>query len=362
MMTLRDINQLIPYKRLLFLLLIFAFVLQTVIISYNHYTGFIDVTGPADFFVRLSYSTILSFIASMFLAYPDLFAIRFLNKRNSWQSTLLKRIILDLVFGILIAVFAATAITLFAHAIDPYKKPLIDVLITNNLIIIVINLLLMSALEGTVFYTEIQKEKQRSEKLSQELNKIKFEVLKSQINPHFLFNSLNVLSGLIQQDQDKAQDFVDEFSYLYRYVLDSIEKPLVSLEKEIDFINAYMYLQKIRYGKSIDYSIDIPATALRCQIPPLSLQTLFENAIKHNQISESEPVKIDISVNENTLLVMNTYHPKTSGYNRKGIGQENLVKRYALLGSKTPVFRITEKKYVAELPLIDENYQNSEFD
>ena len=352
MMTLKQINQLIPYKRLLSLLLLFAVSVQIIIISYNHYTGFIDVQGPADFFIRLIYSSVLSFVASMFLAYPDLAVIRYLNNRFSWQSRLWERLALDLLFSVAIAILAATSITLLAHAIDPYQEPLAGVIITNNLITIVINILLMTALESTVFYTQIREEKRRSDALSQELNKIKFEVLKSQINRHFLFNSLNVLSGLIQKDQDKAQDFVDEFSHLYRYVLESIEEPLVSLEKELDFINAYMYLQQIRYGKSIEYSINIPAAMLRYQMPPLSLQVVFENAIKHNQLTGEAPLNIRITVDDDKLVVSNTYRPKVSKYERKGIGQQNLERRYALLGNEKPAFRITENDYIVELPLI----------
>ncbi|MDZ7776348.1 MAG: histidine kinase [Bacteroidales bacterium] len=348
----KQINQLIPYKRLLSLLLLFAVSVQIIIISYNHYTGFIDVQGPGDFFIRLIYSSVLSFVASMFLAYPDLAVIRYLNNRFSWQSRLWRRIALDLLFSIVIAIIAATAITLLAHTIDPYQEPLARVVITNNLITMVINILLMTALESTVFYTQIREEKRRSDALSQELNKIKFEVLKSQINPHFLFNSLNVLSGLIQKDQDKAQDFVDEFSHIYRYVLESIEEPLVSLEKELDFINAYMYLQQIRYGKSIEYSIDIPAAMLRYQMPPLSLQVVFENAIKHNQFTGEAPLNIKITVDDHKLVVSNTYRPKVSKYDRKGIGQQNLQRRYALLGNEKPAFRITENNYIVELPLI----------
>jgi len=146
MMTLKHINQLIPYKRLLSLLLLFAISVQIIIISYNHYTGFIDVQGPADFFIRLIYSSVLSFLASIFLAYPDLAVIRYLNNRFSWQSQLWQRIALDLFFSVAIAIVAATAITLVAHAIDPYQEPLTGVVITNNLITVVINILLMTAL------------------------------------------------------------------------------------------------------------------------------------------------------------------------------------------------------------------------
>lgn len=352
MMTLNQINRLIPYKRLLFLLLIFAVTVQIIIISYNHYTDFINVQGPGDFLVRLIYSTVLSFIASLFIAYPDLLTIHYLNKRFSWHGSKLKRVALDFFFSVAIAIVAATAITLLAHAIDPYEMELRRVLLTNNLVTIVINILLLSSLEGAIFYTDIQKEKHKSEALSNELNRIKFEVLKSQINPHFLFNSLNVLSGLIQKDQDKAQDFVDEFSHLYRYVLESIERQLVSVEKELDFINAYMFLQRIRYGENIAYSLDIPSDMLRYQLPPLSLQVVFENAIKHNQFSDDNPLSIHIMTYEQKLVVHNTYRPKVSKYDRRGVGQKNLERRYALLGSEKPVFRITENDYIAELPLI----------
>lgn len=360
MMTLKEINQLIPYKKLLSLLLLFAVSVQIIIISYNHYSGFYHLAGTQDFLIRLVHSSVLSFFASMLIAYPDLMVIQHLNRRHPWSRNKFARVILQLSFTLVIGIASATIITLIAHVINPYTENLRQVFVANNLIMVVINILLMAVLESAVFFNEVVTEKKRTEALNKELDSIRFEMLKRQINPHFLFNSLNVLSGLVHSDADKAQDFIDEFSHLYRYVLDTIEKPVVSLEQELDFIHSYMFLQKIRYGKNVDYDVNIPAQLLNKLLPPLSLQIVFENAIKHNRIDDDTILRIQIGESAKGIAISNNYEPKVSRYHNTGIGQNNLIKRYTLLGSKAPSFHLEGKQYIAELPLINyEAYESS---
>lgn len=360
-MTLKEINRLIPYKKLLFLLFLFALAVQTIIITYNHYTGYFHLTGTADFLIRLSYSTVLSFVASIFLAYPDLMIIQHLNKTKPWNRKSRIRLLLQMLFTIVIGVLAATLITFTAHSIDSYEEPLWDVIINNILIMIVVNLILMTVLEAAVFSHEAGEQKRRAASLTRELDRIRFEVLKSQINPHFLFNSLNVLSGLVHSDADKAQDFIDEFSHLYRYVLDSIEKQVVTLESELDFINSYMFLQKTRYGKNVDYHIDIPAGMLTKRLPPLSLQIVFENAIKHNRIDDAAQLDIRVAEQSDSLIVVNNYQPKVSRYHKTGIGLSNLSKRYELIGCRIPQYRVKENEYIVELPLINQHHYEGNY-
>jgi PAS domain S-box-containing protein len=178
-----------------------------------------------------------------------------------------------------------------------------------------------------------------------------FEVLKSQIDPHFMFNSLNVLSGLIQVDITKAQLFIDEFSQIYRYVLETIEQPVVTLNKELEFMRSYLFLQQIRYGNSLTYSVNIPAKLLPCVVPPLSLQVLLENAMKHNIVNENKPLNIQIYSQGDSLFIKNPIQPKVSGRST-GLGLKNLIKRYALISSLEPSFEVVDNYYVAKIPLI----------
>ncbi len=188
-------------------------------------------------------------------------------------------------------------------------------------------------------------------KVQKENLQSQFEVLKSQINPHFMFNSLNVLSGLINVDVAKAQLFIDEFSQIYRYVLETIEQPVVTLNKELEFMRSYLFLQQIRYGEPLTYSVHIAGEQLQLLVPPLSLQVLLENAIKHNIVNESKPLKIEIYSEGDFLFVKNPVQPKISGTST-GLGLKNLVKRYALISKLEPKFQVENNNYLAKIPLI----------
>jgi LytS/YehU family sensor histidine kinase len=210
----------------------------------------------------------------------------------------------------------------------------------------------MLILEAWIYFNEGKEEKELNENLRKELSEIKFEVLKNQINPHFLFNSLNVLSGLIDSDKNKAQDFIDEFSYIYRYVLETIDKPVVSLGEEIKFARSYIFLQEIRYSNSLVFNIEVSSQYLGCLMPPLSLQLILENAIKHNIVNEENPLNINVYVKNDLLIVENNIQSKISTSKSTGIGQQNLEKRYSMLTREKPKFTVGSKNYKVELPLI----------
>lgn len=188
-------------------------------------------------------------------------------------------------------------------------------------------------------------------KVQKENLQSQIEVLKSQINPHFMFNSLNVLSGLIHVDVEKAQLFIDEFSQIYRYVLETIDQPVVTLSEELEFVRSYLFLQQIRYGEHLTWSVNIVAAKLQLLVPPLSLQVLLENAMKHNIVNESKPLKIEIYSDGDYLFIQNPIQPKVSGTST-GLGLKNLVKRYALISRMEPTFNVVDNKYIARIPLI----------
>lgn len=195
-------------------------------------------------------------------------------------------------------------------------------------------------------------------KVQKENLQSQFEVLKQQMNPHFLFNSLNVLSGLIGKDVSKAQLFIDEFSQIYRYVLETIEKPVVTLAMELGFVRSYIFLQQIRYGENLLFAVNIPSGLLKLYMPPLSLQVVLENAIKHNIVNESHPLRINIYSEEETLVVGNNIQPKVSMGKTTGMGQKNMIKRYSMISERTPLFQIVNDQYIARLPLL--NIENDE--
>lgn len=352
-MDIKTIHRFFSFDRLLKLLLGLSVFIQVIIISYNHLSGYHELYGFHHFLFRLLRGTVMSLIAGFLIAYPDLFMIRYLNRTASWSEKTVKRITIQLGFAVVTAMVISTVITSLFHWISPYNEEFSGVLINNALIYSVVNIMLMAILEGWLFFIESRRAEQIAKNLKEELSQIKFEVLKSQINPHFMFNSLNVLSGLINKDTGKAQQFIDEFSHIYRYVLETIEQPVATLEKELDFMRSYLFLQKIRYGDYLSYSVNIPAQLLKMVLPPLSLQVVLENAIKHNIINESKPLKIEVFNEDRQLVVKNNIQPKISMGVSTGLGLKNLSKRYALISSREPFFSVETNHYLAKLPLLD---------
>jgi sensor histidine kinase YesM len=349
----KKIQDIFPFVRLLKFLIGLAISIQVIVITYNHFSGYYVLDGFEHFLLRLFRGTLLGLAAGFLIVYPDLFIIQHLSNIAPWSKKILKRIFIQIGFSVLIAVIVSTAITFFANWLNPYTENFTGVLINNALIYSVVNILVMAIMEGWNYFNESRQAKQKAETLQEELAQIKFEVLKSQINPHFMFNSLNVLSGLINKDTRKAQQFIDEFSHIYRYVLETIEQPVTTLGKELDFMRSYLFLQQIRYGKNLTFSVNIPSEFLRFVLPPLSLQVVLENAIKHNIVNELKPLGIEIYNDKNVLVVKNNIQPKISSGMSTGLGLKNLVKRYTLICKLEPEFYVDASHYIAKLPLIE---------
>ncbi|QGY46029.1 hypothetical protein GM418_20850 [Maribellus comscasis] len=352
-MSFTTVNQLFPFRKLLNFLLGISVGVQLVIILYNHYSGYAIIEGATHFLIRLSFGSLLSLVGGFMLAYPNLFLIHFLNKKLSWHKKIFLRITVQFLFAFLLAVFISIFVTLISNAVSPFTNDdLNSILFYNALITVGVNILMMISLEAWLYFNESNRSKIKAENLERELSQIKFEVLKSQINPHFMFNSLNVLSGLIDKDVKKAQRFIDEFSMIYRYVLETIEKPVVSLNEELKFIRSYISLQQMRYDNSLYLDVDLPGEFLKTYLPPLSLQVTIENAIKHNIVNTSNPLKIELCVKDKWLVVRNNLQPKISSGGSTGLGQKNMIKRYAMISEQTPKFMVKTNFYEVELPLI----------
>ncbi|WP_425636622.1 sensor histidine kinase [Algoriphagus yeomjeoni] len=187
----------------------------------------------------------------------------------------------------------------------------------------------------------------RNEKLASQ-----YQSLKDQLNPHFLFNSLNVLSSLVYENADKSAAFIQKLSRIYRYVLEAQKEELIELEKEVTFATNYLELQKIRFAESLQFSVEIENQ--NGLIPPLSLQLLLENAIKHNIISEENPLFIHIYRKENNLWVSNTFQLKSSQTEPStGIGLDNIKMRYQLISNQEMEVIQTEDEFLVKLPILE---------
>jgi tetratricopeptide (TPR) repeat protein len=195
---------------------------------------------------------------------------------------------------------------------------------------------------------------EENELLHQENLMARFETLKSQVDPHFLFNAMNTLYTLVESEPNKAREFIASFSALYRQVLNSRERTIVPIQEELQLARHYVFLQRIRFGNNLTVDIDIPAEALSGYLPPFTLQMLLENAIKHNVISAAKPLHISVTAQDGRLIVRNDLRPRGSVSEGTGTGLENIRRRYAMLGATDPDFRINDAYYTATVPILTE--------
>ena len=180
----------------------------------------------------------------------------------------------------------------------------------------------------------------------------KFESLKNQIDPHFLFNSLNVLSSLIEENPENAQRFTTSLSKIYRYVLEQKDKELVSVEEELSFAKTYMNLLKMRFENSLDYELKIDVIPEDAKVVPLSLQLLLENTVKHNIVSEQKPLRIVIFIENNYLVVQNDFQKKEVLQERRGLGLQNIVNRYGIITDRKVIIDQNEKTFTVKIPIL----------
>lgn len=189
-------------------------------------------------------------------------------------------------------------------------------------------------------------------RLQKENLQSQFEVLRQQVNPHFLFNSLNVLTSLIKLEPDLAEKFTEHLSKVYRYVLENKEKDLIKLRTELEFLEAYIFLLNIRFMDKIEIKVSISESENELLILPLALQLLIENAIKHNAMSKKNPLYIEIFIEDGNILnVVNNLQERESHMASTGLGLKNIEHRYKLLELPTPEFIKTETHFIAKVPL-----------
>lgn len=190
------------------------------------------------------------------------------------------------------------------------------------------------------------------EKLLTENLMVRYEALEKQIDPHFLFNSLNTLSGLIGNDDNKAQQYLHQLASSYRYIMQA--KRLVTLEDELNFVDSYSQMMQIRYGDNLKIERHIDSRYLHYQLIPISLQHLIENALKHNTISDRYPLTITLETTKNgTFRVSNPIRSKQEDVGSSGLGLANLQKRYQMLSQSDIVISNADDTFSVEIPLIE---------
>ncbi|MFP4846495.1 histidine kinase [Winogradskyella sp. PE311] len=215
-----------------------------------------------------------------------------------------------------------------------------------------ITLTILSVFYVAYFYSRYQKNKITEQKVIAGTASAKFDALKNQLDPHFLFNSLNVLTSLIEENPKNAQKFTTSLSKVYRYVLEQKSKELVTVDEELNFARTYMSLLKMRFEDSIIFEIPDKASNPESKVVPLSLQLLLENAVKHNMVTSSKPLHIKIYEDGDHLVVMNNLQPKQIVKKSSGVGLENIKQRYQLLSNRKVHINQREKDFAVAIPML----------
>jgi two-component system LytT family sensor kinase len=234
----------------------------------------------------------------------------------------------------------------------PVPMSLSDILINCNAAAIFCTLLVVAIYEGFYFMSELRKSVEEKEMLKRESLQAQLNALKTQVNPHFLFNNLNTLSAVIPNNPGQAIDFVQQLSKVYRHILEVKNEQSILLKEELDVLKAYAFLLKTRFGDNLDISIRVADEKLQQRIVPLSLQILMENAIKHNIVSAARPLRIDVTTGHGKLIVSNNLQKKNQPFESTGIGLENIRNRYRLLGNWQVEVVEGPSSFTVSIPLI----------
>ncbi|WP_187261394.1 sensor histidine kinase [Pontibacter beigongshangensis] len=272
-----------------------------------------------------------------------------------WSRQPLRRFFIQLLGSLLYSLACINASYFFLKTLLLGMAPVAEQVLVLNLYGLLFIIPVFSLNFGLYFMARWKEAFIQTEKLREENLRTQFESLKTHIDPHFLFNNLNVLSSLIDKDPQDAHQFLDKFSDVYRYVLQHRDEELVELETELNFIHAYSFLFQRRLNKQLKISVTAPPAAKAYYLPPLSVQMLVENAIKHNKATVAKPLAIDIYMEEKDwLVVRNTYQPKLKEHsNLPETGLDNIRKRFEYFSDRPVSIQQQEQYFTVKLPLLE---------
>jgi sensor histidine kinase YesM len=276
--------------------------------------------------------------------------IMWLRRRYPRNEQTARRLLVQAALCVAFTMSATFAVIVLFNSIDiPICEP--DQWLSEALINLLPMGLIVSIYEGAYFFDEWIKNLQRSETLAKENIRSQFEALKSQLDPHFLFNSLNTLAALIDDENEPAQTYLEQLSDVYRYVLVSQQKETVPLHEELAFVDSYISLNKTRFRDNLIVLNEISEEAMHRPVPPLSIQILVENAIKHNVVSRDKPLTLRLSMDAHGYItVENNVQKKNILEKSTKTGLQNMINRYALLTTKKVEILQTTDVFSVKVP------------
>lgn len=293
------------------------------------------------------YCTVLSLVNAGYFS--------FFKRKLGWHGAGLKRVLLATLGSLIVTLLAyficrMLDYTLFRNIAfeDFLNQETLGPYIIAGLITAIISLLF----HLFYFYKALQDQQVKQQKIIAGTASAKFESLKNQLDPHFLFNSLNVLTALIEENPEHAQKFTTSLSKVYRYVLEQKDKELVNLAEELEFAKTYMRLLEMRFEDSIYLDSPGSLSSAQAKVVPLAMQLLLENTIKHNVVSDTRPLRIRIYEEGSYLCVENNFQKKEVLQKRKGVGLQNIADRYALVTQREVIVIEEPQRFVVKIPIL----------
>ena len=313
-----------------------------------------------DYYLLVNFGYTMLYSLSLYFANAAIFI--YLDKIFKTDRFIPKRIVIGFIASFLVSIIVIFLLRIFEDVLvegSSFSAFLNNEEMSNYLVAIIVTFFVTLAFHAFYFYKAYTENKVKEQKVIAGTASAQFESLKNQIDPHFLFNSLNVLSSLIEENPDNAQKFTTSLSKIYRYVLEQKDKELVPVEEELAFAKTYMNLLKMRFENCITYELptdeDWIASFLsmaEAKVVPLSLQLLLENTIKHNVVSETKPLHIKIYFENSYLIVENNLQKKEILQERKGVGLQNIVNRYALISERKVLVEETQIEFKVKIPIL----------
>jgi len=305
------------------------------------------------------YDALLTILAVTLLTWEGNRLIKpYLKRRLLNRGNKIRFLGIFFVVGSFIAVLSACLVVygigVFRYRLD--SNEIRNPVKLNIIYATLINLFLHLVNAILFFFQEYKKKWKEAEELHLRSEQAQLQLIRNQVNPHFLFNNLNVLSGMVIRENPEANRFIEEFSKVYRYILTNQEKELVPLRKELEVIQPYLFLLNKRFDEGLRVQIHIEEPYLNWHIVPAALQMLIENAIKHNVVSSGKPLNIDIHTNGNqTLVIRNNLQPRIMSEPSTRMGLDNIRKRYELISGQEIRVLKTPESFEVALPLLSLN-------
>lgn len=300
------------------------------------------------------YTLITLVLVAFFLWMGNAFITKKLDHWFPWNKYGKKRFFTHLLIGIVYSVGVINVAYFLVKSLLTDFLPTVAQLIVMNVYGAVVIIPIFSVYFSLHFLSHWQESELKMERFQKESMSSQLESLKNHLDPHFLFNNLNILSALIDKDPVQSQEFLGRFAQVYRTMLLTKAEDLITLREEMDFIHTYIYLIKTRFEDHIQFEIDLDEESYAYMLPPLTLQMLIENAVKHNSITASKPLVICINRKDKYLMVSNNLNEKPEELKTKtGTGLQNIRERYKYYSDEKVLLEKSNELFTAGLPLIE---------